>query len=316
MILLDSTSTKGSRKTLLQLTELKHTAGTVFGCDMSAVLSGGQRTAIGQSHGFEDWQLLAEVLSAVLVQSSKRVIAISGSQGSGKSTFATVLVAQLGRQGKRAVTLSLDDFYLPKSERRQLANEVHPLLQTRGVPGTHDSQWLAQVLDSFNSGSKTPLRLPKFDKGLDDRIDSITCDADILVLEGWCVGVVPQPRGLLIQPVNELEQVEDKDGVWRRWVNEQIQQHYLPLWSAIEFWLHIQVPNFEQVYQWRSQQELELPSAQRMSTQQLQRFIQHYERLTRWLWRSPAQAPGALIVLGGDHRVTQVTFSASDTAVW
>jgi len=316
VILLDSPSTKGSRKTLLQLTELKHTAGVVFGCDMSAVLSGSQGVEIVQSHDFVDWQLLADVLSTVLTQSNQRVIAISGSQGSGKSTFAKVLVAQLGRQGKRAVTLSLDDFYLPKSTRHQLADEVHPLLKTRGVPGTHDSQWLAAVLASFSSGSKTPLRVPKFDKGLDDRIDSIMCDADILVLEGWCVGVVPQPRALLTQPVNELERLEDKDGVWRRWVNEQIQQHYLPLWSAIEFWLHIQVPSFEQVYQWRSQQELEVPALQRMSTQQLQRFIQHYERLTRWLWRSPAQAPGALIALGEDHRVTQVTFSASTTPSW
>ena len=67
------------------------------------------------------------------------IIGINGSQGSGKSTLADYLCTMLNeRYQLRCVSLSLDDFYLTKLERQQLASQVHPLLETRGVPGTHD----------------------------------------------------------------------------------------------------------------------------------------------------------------------------------
>ena len=40
--------------------------------------------------------------------------------------------------GLRAAILSLDDIYLSGADRLQRANTIHPLLATRGVPGTHD----------------------------------------------------------------------------------------------------------------------------------------------------------------------------------
>ncbi|MDR2872569.1 MAG: kinase, partial [Xanthomonadaceae bacterium] len=66
------------------------------------------------------------------------VLAITGPQGSGKSTLAAQIVRAADQHGLKAATLSTDDFYLTHADRRQLARTVHPLLATRGPPGTHD----------------------------------------------------------------------------------------------------------------------------------------------------------------------------------
>mgnify|MGYP001494428341 CR=1 FL=1 len=150
------------------------------------------------------------------------------------------------------------------------------------------------------------MRLPQFDKGLDDRVEDLYVEAEVLVFEGWCLGVQPQPAELLQQPVNDLERLEDSRGIWRQWCNEQIHQHYQPLWALVDAWILLQPPEFAQVIQWRRQQEQELPPARRMSEVALQRFIQHYERLTRWQWESEKLLPGLEIHLDENHRVSDV----------
>ncbi len=67
-----------------------------------------------------------------------KLFAISGAQGCGKSTLAAVLVSMLQQHGLQVAAVSLDDYYLAKSQRQQLAHQVHPWLAQRGVPGTHD----------------------------------------------------------------------------------------------------------------------------------------------------------------------------------
>ena len=66
------------------------------------------------------------------------VLGLSGLQGSGKSTLARVIKTQAEQRGWPTEVLSLDDFYYSRSEREALAHQVHPLLRTRGVPGTHE----------------------------------------------------------------------------------------------------------------------------------------------------------------------------------
>src|SRR5689334_11864372 len=74
-------------------------------------------------------------------------IGINGAQGSGKSTLAALLHDLLeDGAGLRTVVLSIDDFYRTRAERQGLAREVHPLLETRGVPGTHDVALARHVL--------------------------------------------------------------------------------------------------------------------------------------------------------------------------
>ena len=68
------------------------------------------------------------------------IIGINGAQGTGKSTLAKLLTSLLQQQGLGVANLSIDDFYLSKAKRADLASRVHPLLTSRGVPGTHDTE--------------------------------------------------------------------------------------------------------------------------------------------------------------------------------
>src|SRR5690606_26489272 len=89
----------------------------------------------------EQWfvPLTEQILQRVAVNHQALLVGVSGCQGSGKTTLASLLVLLLREMlGLRCINLSIDDFYLTRAERQQLAATVHPLLATRGVPGTHD----------------------------------------------------------------------------------------------------------------------------------------------------------------------------------
>lgn len=261
-----------------------------------------------ESSQFAEWQFIAALLLPVVQRYKPRVIGISGAQGTGKSTLAGLLAETLHQSGINAVNVSLDDYYLTKQERQRLSQIVHPLLVTRGVPGTHDTAWLTRTLDAFQLGlpEAVTVTVPMFDKGLDDRAGTQTRSGDVLILEGWCVGAAAEDEQMLIDPVNALEAEEDPDGRFRRWVNAQLAQHYEPLWQQVDFWIQLRVPGMEEVRTWRAQQELALPQAQRMGEEALRRFIDHYERLTLAQLRTPARTPGLVVYLDAQHAVAGI----------
>lgn len=226
-----------------------------------------------------------------------RVYGISGLQGSGKSTLAAQLAEAAAARGLRAVALSIDDFYLDRPERGRLAREVHPLLATRGPPGTHDVALACATLDALREGR--PVRLPAFDKAMDRRLPPErwreTAGVDLAVFEGWFLGVPAQDEAGLREPVNVLERREDADGRWRRWCNAALARDYPPLWQRIDRLLFLQPPGFEVVPEWRWQQELALraadPAGRGMDRDTLMRFVRHYERVSRQALRVlPARA--------------------------
>lgn len=216
------------------------------------------------------------------------VIGVAGAQGSGKSTLVRDLAARLGAEGLRVATLSLDDLYLTKTERQALARDVHPLFATRGVPGTHDVVLGLATIEALARGEA--VHLPRFDKGCDDRAPESAwpfapAGTQVLLLEGWCLSAAPQPEAELVRPVNTLEAAEDPDGIWRGDVNAALAQDYPALWERIDHMIFLAAPDWSVVADWREEQEAELrpraPGA--MTPQQVTRFIQHYERLTRWM---------------------------------
>jgi len=91
------------------------------------------------------------------------VLGLSGAQGTGKSTLARLLKLLLGRLHRmRVAIVSLDDLYLTAAERLHRAEKFHPLLATRGVPGTHDVGLGLRTIAALREGQ--PLALPRFDK--------------------------------------------------------------------------------------------------------------------------------------------------------
>jgi len=224
------------------------------------------------------------------------IIGINGTQGSGKSTLADYLCTMLGERGLKTVSLSLDDFYLTRAEREILAANVHPLLKTRGVPGTHDIDLALQTIDSLKQGSGQTL-IPRFDKSTDDRHLEADCDlvsgaVDVIIFEGWCVGAKPEPEEALVQAVNSLELERDPDGSWRNFVNNALARDYQPLFNSIDKLIMLRAPSFETVFNWRLEQEQKMiarlaehDEADRsgiMSEAQIAEFIAHYQRITEF----------------------------------
>ncbi|MCB1567895.1 MAG: kinase [Xanthomonadales bacterium] len=241
------------------------------------------------------------------------VLGVSGLQGSGKSTLARQLLDAASPHA--AVCVSLDDVYLSRAARLTLARTQHPLLATRGVPGTHDVALLMRVLDELPRASVLrPVRLPRFDKGRDDTLQpsawpSVDQPPRLIVLEGWCLGVPAQADAALIEPINALEAEEDRDGRWRRYVNAQLRAAYAELWQRVDHWVVLQAPDFEVVSRWRDQQERALrerQAPQAMDTQALARFIAHYERLSRHALAVLPERADTLVRLDAQREVLEL----------
>jgi D-glycerate 3-kinase len=242
------------------------------------------------------------------------VFGIAGAQGSGKTTLARELERCLLAAGARVAACSLDDFYLSRNRRRELAADVHPLLATRGVPGTHDLTLLNQVIDDL--GTAGSVRLPVFDKGADDLLPAaqwrrVSAPLDVLVLEGWCLGAVPQAPAALHEPVNTLEACEDADERWRRFANDALAGRYAALWRRLHGLIFLRVPDMDAVLRWRTEQELALPADRRMDAAGLERFVAHYERITRSMLTTPPPAARLVVSLDDSHAVAALQHSES-----
>lgn len=244
------------------------------------------------------------------------VFGINGAQGSGKSTLAAFLREELqAAHGLRAAVLSLDDFYLPRGARLALAQAVQPLFATRGVPGTHEVALGIATLDTLRRlTADASLALPRFAKADDDRLPM--CDwprvhgpFDLILFEGWCIATPAQDEAELVTAINALEAEEDADGRWRRQVNAALRGPYADWFARIDWLIFLQVPDFASVRRWRGQQERETTALagaagrQIQSAAQLERFIQHYERLTRQALRALPARADVHLELDAGHRV-------------
>ncbi len=223
-------------------------------------------------------------------------VGINGCQGSGKSTLVEFLAGYLNEQfGLSVVVLSLDDFYLGKTQRQHLAKQYHPLFKTRGVPGTHDVKLLTSVLAQLKNSKRSnkAICLPHFDKAQDNPLPmknwlTVTSGVDIVLFEGWCWGIPAEKLDNLSLPINALEAEHDQQGTWREQVNHSLLHDYQPLYDYMDTWLMLKAPSFDVVFQWRLEQEQKLAKANInkvntsgvMSTADVNEFIQFFQRLT------------------------------------
>ena len=226
------------------------------------------------------------------------IVGFSGCQGSGKSTLVA-LMAKVMREayGVSTMVLSLDDFYLTKAARAALAESIHPLFATRGVPGTHDLALLNETISALRRqpGTGGVVPVPAFDKALDDRTEmvhwrQVSAPVQLILLEGWCVGLSPQSENELEAPINPMEAEQDPSLVWRREVNRQLVDGYADVFGKLEALLLLQAPSFDTVFEWRWQQEQRLseqfqqnhPDSPNptMSRSEVADFVLHYQRLT------------------------------------
>ena len=261
----------------------------------------------GDAQGFPG-DFVASCLDAALARGGG-VQGITGLQGSGKSTLAAQIAALASQRGIAVAVLSLDDAYLDHDERAALARDVHPLLATRGPPGTHDVGLACRTLDALRAGET--VALPRFDKLGDRRLpvsDWPRAGAVGLVLfEGWFLGTPAEPAAALVEPVNALEGDEDRDGRWRHWCNDALGREYPTLWRRIDHLLFLQGPGFDVVPRWRWQQEQALqarhPDRQAMRREQVGRFVQFFERTSRQAMRTLPGIADRVVRLDAQRRL-------------
>lgn len=258
-------------------------------------------------------------------QGKPLVLGVNGAQGSGKSTLCLFLRLVLRHAyGYRVATLSLDDLYKTRAERMRMAREIHPLFATRGPPGTHDTEMGLAVLDALTAPAEGSVALPAFDKARDDRRPlsawpHYATPADIVLFEGWCVGAVPQPDCALCRPVNRLEREEDAFGIWRRYANRRLQDSYAPLFARVDRLLMLKAPGFESVRAWRALQERKLAAKtaadardRLMDAAALERFLMHYERVTRHCLTDMPQRADMVLFLNAEQLVSRIDVRASE----
>lgn len=251
------------------------------------------------------------------------IVGINGAQGTGKSTLALFLEAMLTQHlACPCAAFSLDDIYLTRAERETLASTVHPLLKTRGVPGTHDVELGNRVLDELlASGGNDVVPIPAFDKSVDDRAPMQAWplhrgEVKVILLEGWCVAALPESdQQHLMSPINKLEAAEDAEAQWRQYVNRHLSTEYQKLFGRLSYLVMLKAPSMECILEWRTLQEQKLaqrtgahhngaPASGVMSPQQIKRFIMHYERLTRFMLEEMPARAQALFTIDELHRIT------------
>ena len=247
------------------------------------------------------------------------ILGFSGGQGSGKTTIAKILKIILKKFFKRKIYISsIDDFYKTLSDRNKMAQNIHPLFKTRGVPGTHDVNLIEKFFYFLKKNKFFKIKLPKFDKSQDNRLKekywfNIKERPEIVILEGWCVGAKPQSNFLIKKPINSLEKYEDKDFTWRKYVNKKLKREYRKIFLMIDYYIFMKIPNFKVVFKWRLLQENKLRKNSKfkkniMSYNEIKRFIMFYQRITLQMIKDLSKSASVVVLLKKNHEIKKLLF--------
>ena len=246
-------------------------------------------------------------------------LGFSGGQGSGKTTVTGILKIILEKYFKRRIqAISIDDFYRTLEDRNKMSITIHPLFKTRGVPGTHETSLIKKFFDFTKKKKFKKFKVPKFGKTLDDRLKkkywfNINEKPEIVILEGWCVGAKPQSNSLIRKPINILEKYEDKDMVWRKYVNEKLKSEYKKIFAKIDNFIFMKIPDFKMVFKWRLLQESKLRKKSHskkkvMSYNEIKRFIMFYQRITLQMIKDLSKSASVVMLLNKNHETKKVLF--------
>ena len=248
-------------------------------------------------------------LKILIKLKSKKKIMIAGSQGSGKSSLSKLIKLYLEKFCyKSVVIISMDDFYLSKSQRTQLSKNIHPLFLTRGVPGTHDLELMnKKIKQIFNK--EFPIYLPIFDKVSDSRKRTYKkiLKADVVIFEGWCAGSQPVDQNYLQKNFNNLEKHKDKNFIWRNSYNKYLNE-YQKLFSQFNFFIYFQFNHWDHVLNWKYKQELELRDKKKDLglKKYLREFIQYYEKVSKWMHLKVPKYCNILIKLDAHQKIKSI----------
>ena len=276
------------------------------------------RDKLGQLRNF--YLPICEKINSEYIKSKKtKIIGLTGGQGTGKSTISNILKIILKESfNLETVIFSIDDFYKTRKERKILAKKISPLFLTRGVPGTHDTKMLFNCIKNLKKNRFKKMIIPKFDKSKDERCPkskwlAVNKKPNIVIFEGWCIGVASQKKKDLVIPINKLEKQKDKKRIWRQTVNKELQNNYQKIFNLINKLIFLKVPSFKYVYKWRLLQEKKLRAKfkgnKTMSNEQVKNFIMYYERLTKNMLKILPKKADTVISIDENHRLKSIKFN-------
>ncbi len=250
-------------------------------------------------------------------------VGLAGGQGTGKTTISSIIKIILEKYFKLKVfKISIDDFYKTRKERIALSKKVHPMLLTRGVPGTHD---IGMMLDFFKKSKAKKfknMKLPKFNKAIDDRFpknkwNTINKRPDVIIFEGWCVGARAETNKILKKSINSMEKANDHKLVWRKYVNQQLKTKYKKLYSQLNCMIYLKAKNFSLLQKWRLKQEhkLWLKTKKKgghkiMSKGDVINFMQTYQRITQNMFKNMPKYASIILNLNSNHQIKTAVYKS------
>ena len=248
-------------------------------------------------------------------------IGLAGGQGTGKTTISTIIKIILEKYFKLNVfKISIDDFYKTRKERSKLSKTVHPMLMTRGVPGTHDVKMMLDFFKNIKRKNFKGMKLPNFNKAIDDRFPikywhKIEQRPDVIIFEGWCVGAKPELSKTLKKPINSLEKLKDTKTVWRYYVNQQLKNKYKALYSQLNCIIYLKAENFNLLQKWRIKQEHKLrlktkekTSHKIMNKEAIINFMQTYQRITQNMFKKTPSYASIILKLNANHQIKSAVY--------
>jgi len=250
-------------------------------------------------------------------------VGLAGGQGTGKTTISSIIKIILEKYFKLKVfKISIDDFYKTRKERIALSKKVHPMLLTRGVPGTHDINLMLDFFKKSKAKKFKNMKLPNFNKAIDDRFpknkwNTINKRPDVIIFEGWCVGARAETNKTLKKSINSMEKANDHKLVWRKYVNQQLKTKYKKLYSQLNCMIYLKAKNFSLLQKWRLKQEhkLWLKTKKKgghkiMSKGDVINFMQTYQRITQNMFKNMPKYASIILNLNSNHQIKTAVYKS------
>ena len=187
----------------------------------------------------------------------RKIIGISALPGTGKTTLGKWLEAISLKFDFKISFISIDDFYLASHE-MNIAIQNNPWNVSRGFPGSHSVNLMHEKLLNWKINGE--LNAPVFDKslrnGLGDRSHWRIDNPDLLIIEGWFLGVEPLLAGGYEQLIYSAD-ISPYETSYRLKIQNNLNA-YLEVWSLIDKIWHLKPLRFEYMNMWKSNQEKEM----------------------------------------------------------
>ena len=228
----------------------------------------------------DDWiwglalPLLSQAYKLNKKSSKRNIIGISALPGTGKTTLGKWLESISLKLKFKLSVISIDDFYLP-SEEMEFAIKNNPWNVSRGFPGSHSIDLMKEKLLKWKTDGQ--LNVPVFDKslrkGLGDRAHWREESPDLLIIEGWFLGVKP-----LSIELDNSEKFSPPLSVFESSYRIKIQNNlnqYLDVWNMIDQIWHLKPLKFEYLNEWKSNQEksMQFKSGSSLKDNNLSNFL-------------------------------------------